>query len=82
MIDEHLIAGRAVCGGAQHDAGIGRPVRPRLELEFEIAERGLADEIGAEAAARRVLPSADRAVLDRPAPEMAERLPIGVGVGG
>src|SRR5205823_3744660 len=66
MVEENLKTLRADVGGAQHDAGIRRPVRPCFEDELEVAEGRVADEIAAEAAAGRVLAADDGAVLNPP----------------
>ena len=59
VVDENLVAARTLAGGADEDAGVGRPVGRRLENQLEIAERGVADDKRAEAASRRVLAADD-----------------------
>lgn len=51
---------------AHHDAGVGGPVGPRLQHQFEIAEGLLGDQIAAIAAAGKFLFADNIAVLDEP----------------
>ena len=66
MVDQHLdpMEGEGLL--AQVDAGVGGPVRVRLDDQLVVAVRPLGDEIATPAAPRSVLASDDGAVLDRP----------------
>ena len=77
VIEQNLIALRGDRTGAQHDAGVRRPIGLGFEHEFEVAKHLFRDQIGAKPAARRLLPSADGAVLDGPGADMGRNPPAG-----
>ena len=52
VVDEDLESVPGVRSAAEHDAGVGGPVRVQLEGEFEVAERLVADEVAAVPAPR------------------------------
>ena len=66
MIQQHLETVEGMGPLAQHDAGVGRPVRIGFKAQFVVTIGAFGDDIAAPPAAGHILATDDGAILDRP----------------